>query len=440
MLAELRNSFASRALAVIVATGAVAAPAQAQADKPLKSTADSEYSRHMSNGVRLFREKNYEAARAEFQAAYKARPSANPLINIALCERALFRYPQAIAALKTAQAQPDIDPKDGVSAQKAIDDMSPLLAHIPVRVTPSAATVTVDGEDQPADAASQPIPLGPGKHTIGAHYEGYASTQQNIDVASGDSGPEVVLTLAPTHAFLRVAGKNAQTAIAIDGEPRGRGEWAGLVVPGPHEITLHTEGEALITIPILAAVGKTMNVSADGKLAESEPAAPSAALPPMVGGYVLVGGDLITQLADATNRSGGSVGIQGGYRLATAVGLQLMYRYSRTGDESTGEARSDAHAVGGGVRLFTKGRKFRFITALQVGALMSGLAQEGVETVYAASVYGSAELGLEANIGHFLLGGVVETVLSSGGMQVPGEKNRGFTEAGLGLRVGYGAW
>ena len=38
----------------------------------------------------------------EFEAAYRAEPKASPLVNIALSHKALFEYPQAIAALDRA--------------------------------------------------------------------------------------------------------------------------------------------------------------------------------------------------------------------------------------------------------------------------------------------------------------------------------------------------
>ena len=83
----------------IASVVAVAAPsggtAWAQADS---------YKQHMDNGVKLYEDKNYAAAIAEFQAAYEARANPNPLLNIALCDKQMFHYPQAIAALVKALA------------------------------------------------------------------------------------------------------------------------------------------------------------------------------------------------------------------------------------------------------------------------------------------------------------------------------------------------
>jgi len=96
-LARIRRAAAAllvQVTAAELALGALTAlpgPAAAQPDP---------YRQHMDNGIKLFHDGNFEAALVEFEAAYKARPKASPLLNIALCQKARFRYPKAIAALE----------------------------------------------------------------------------------------------------------------------------------------------------------------------------------------------------------------------------------------------------------------------------------------------------------------------------------------------------
>ena len=92
----------------------------------------------MENGVKLFQDTNFAAALAEFQAAYDAKPSANPLLNVALCEKALFRYPRAIAALEKALALYGgaMDPGDKKASEDAVRAMRALLGTVTVTVTP----------------------------------------------------------------------------------------------------------------------------------------------------------------------------------------------------------------------------------------------------------------------------------------------------------------
>src|SRR5262245_20858632 len=92
-------AIATFAATVTEAIGGGRAFAQPAADT---SAVEASYKRHMSIGVKLFQDQNYEAAIVEFDAAYRAKPKASPLVNIALCQKALFRYPKAITTLEMA--------------------------------------------------------------------------------------------------------------------------------------------------------------------------------------------------------------------------------------------------------------------------------------------------------------------------------------------------
>ena len=121
------------------------------------------YRQHMDNGVKLYQDKNYAAAIAEFDAAYKLRPRASPLVNISLCQKGLFNYPKAIAALETALGKhaDSMSEADKSAAAETVKDMRALLAQVTIELSPANATVSVDGEDLAASATARPIPLGP---------------------------------------------------------------------------------------------------------------------------------------------------------------------------------------------------------------------------------------------------------------------------------------
>src|SRR5262249_30705087 len=122
----------------------------AQGGAPPKGAAEGAdgeavYKQHMANGVKLFQDKNYQAAIAEFGAAYQAKPKASPLLNTALCYKALFNYPKAIEALEKAIAKnaDTLEPKDKRAAEDAIAEMTKLLGYVTVTVFPDTATVSV---------------------------------------------------------------------------------------------------------------------------------------------------------------------------------------------------------------------------------------------------------------------------------------------------------
>src|SRR5258706_3095515 len=62
-----------------------------------------EAKRHFAQGVALYNDGNYNAALAEFEAAYKVKKSPGVLYNIGLTQKALFRYNESIASLTEYQ-------------------------------------------------------------------------------------------------------------------------------------------------------------------------------------------------------------------------------------------------------------------------------------------------------------------------------------------------
>src|SRR6187200_91687 len=64
------------------------------------SEATVEARRHFKLGIKLYQDTNYLGALAEFEAAYSAKPGPGSLQNVALCQKALFRYREAAATLE----------------------------------------------------------------------------------------------------------------------------------------------------------------------------------------------------------------------------------------------------------------------------------------------------------------------------------------------------
>ena len=71
--------------------------------------ADDEARRHFEQGVALFRDHDYDAALAEFQRSNQLTPLPIVRYNIALSEKALGRFAEAIDDFRAYQASP-MDP------------------------------------------------------------------------------------------------------------------------------------------------------------------------------------------------------------------------------------------------------------------------------------------------------------------------------------------
>lgn len=452
-----------------LAWGGAAAPAHAQADAE-----DLAYKRHMSNGVKLYQDKNFEAAVAEFSAAYRAKPKASPLINVALCEKARFRYPKAIVALERALAEhpADLDEGDRSAAQEAVREMRALLGYVSVKLTPRQAALLVDGEEQPPGTADEPVPLGPGTHKIGARHEGYAPAEQQVTVVSGDKALVVTLALSADKGYVRVDGGDPRTLIAIDGRVVARGRWAGLVAPGSHEIELRDPLGRIAKYPIVVAAGKALEVGARiGAPAPRGPARsasravqpkPAAAPRPAQRGFYGLAAPAIYAPLTHPNRFtvaggkpgwGAAFGVHAGYRPLTALAFEAMYRYSHTsarGLDANGAGASYtllSHRAAGGLRLMSAGTTARFVATLHGGltadALGFGASCRGDCDADGATGFADAEVGFELDIKGVQLGAVVEQSVS-GKKHLTRAGREVFRDAiiqfGAGLRVGYATW
>src|SRR5450432_2289645 len=98
------------------------APLPVHADAPAADAIDptTEARRHFKIGVRLYQDTNYQGALAEFEAAYAAKPGPGSLQNVALCQKALFRYREAAATLDQLLSKHAAELSEG--EQKAVRD------------------------------------------------------------------------------------------------------------------------------------------------------------------------------------------------------------------------------------------------------------------------------------------------------------------------------
>lgn len=464
-------------LAALVAATLMTAPYAASA-QPTRAGAASEddasYKPHMTNGVKLFQDKNYEAAIAEFEAAYRIRPKASPLVNIALCEKALFRYPKAIARLEKALSEhgDTLTTADKKAAEDAVRELRALLAYVTVRLEPKTATLIVDGEEQPRGAADAPVPVGPGTHRIGARAEGYASHEESVAVASGDKDKVVVVALIPDKGWVSVRAVDRATQIDIDGRPVSPGAWAGFLPPGPHAVRIHRAGEGGLAWNVVVTAGKVVEIDerqggspmgvptglppgGDRRPEKQKPPAP-----PREGFYGLATGAVFALYdGDLTTDPGWSVGLRGGFRPTSIFGLEALADFRRIDGRGTFSFASNATGtfgdtkltiqsvrLGGATRFMSRGRVVSFVQELGGGVAFNSvdLGCAGCADASGADFFLLSESGIELDFAGIFFGAVVEQGASSflGSSNADGQTPIDGVAAsiGLGLRVGYGTW
>lgn len=348
----LRTPRLSAIVAFAVLAAASSAQAQAEGYKP-----------HMENGVKLYNDRNYPAAVVEFRAAYEARPGPNPLLNVALCEKALFRYPKAIAALEQALVKhaEAMDAADRQAAVDAIKEMKALLGRVTLKVSPPDAAVLVDGEPLPAGGAERALDLGPGAHRVEARAEGFTGAERSVTVTSGQT-QDLALVLLPEVGWAIIDAQDPAATITVDGKEVGKGSWKGMLSPGPHVVRLLVPRSRPYETTVQIVSGKEIVVRAPTKEVEVRR-----------GLYVLGTGTILFPLVRSPYLLtpefdfGAGYGVRIGYQVNDAAGFDVSYQHSSISTYQVGDTdgkkgyRLVTERVAVGLRLTTPGKMWRFV-------------------------------------------------------------------------------
>ncbi len=140
--------------------------------------------RHFQQGVTLFKYGDYKGALVEFEASYQAHPAAAILYNIALTERALFRYHDAIAHFRQYLAdEPGVEAARRHEVERSIADLEALLTDLTVVVVPDDATVILDGRVLALPRGA--VRVAAGEHSLDAAAEGFRSVHRDLTVTAG---------------------------------------------------------------------------------------------------------------------------------------------------------------------------------------------------------------------------------------------------------------
>ncbi|MDI1448942.1 hypothetical protein [Polyangium sp. 6x1] len=454
MSSLLGRSKPRAALALTIALATIAPPARAAGEPAAETTPLSDaYKQHMANGVKLYGDGNFAAAIVEFQAAYAERPRASPLVNLALAHKSLFQYPQAIAALELALRKhaDTMEPEDKAAAESAIAEMRALIGYVKVELSPPHAVLLVDDEPQAPGTADKPIPLGPGRHRIGARAEGYEDAEEIVTITSKEQDKVVKLALVPNKGWVVVKTGDPEMAIAIDQVPLALGQWAGLVEPGTHLVQMYRQGGPEYAFQVLVVAGKAQEVRPDVggvpiAVPRSLPTAPPPPTkiakppePPLRGAYANATGGVFLMLGE--EGAGGMVGARLGYRISTPIGLEFLFDYAnnpiatKSGDSTV---RLNSARFGGGVRLMSPGRKARFVATIGGGLaynwLGSGESPGGVAFI-------NLDTGFELDWSGVLVGLAAQQTLLLGGTDTADvELADPRVTVGIGARVGFGGW
>jgi hypothetical protein len=420
-------------LSVFVLLFALPVHADEPQPQPEETPEAQAYKRHLDLGIRLFEDRNYDAAMAEFEAAYEAQHRASPLINIALCHKGRFAYVKAIAMLERVLREHRDTAGEPEKLEKAIAEMRELLGTLEVKVSPPAAEprLTLDGEDVPY---GKPIEVSPGRHLLVVNAEGFAEAHREFRVVSGQVLP-LTFTLFPDEGKLALTIEGLAAKVWIDGEPLVKKRRTLRLDAGTHLIELERDDDRYsASFAIVPGETTRVRLDEDGLLhvGGARPRGPDLVeLPPITGPYVLVLFDIGPRFGEFTDLRV-APGLRLGYRIISEVAIEAEFHQvfnvieTADRDEVVGTTVARLNA-----RLMTTTLPVRFVTTLGIG-----YAHDFDDVGSGNGFNVLVEPGVDVELSQVILGLATPVVV---GVTSLNDGSLTF-DFGGGLRVGYGFW
>ncbi len=242
--------------------GKPAASASTSAPAPPPPTPSSpeeaEARRHFETGLKLYKEKLFEAALVEFEQSYAIIPRPSALRNVAQCHRDLKRFAEAYAAfdrLLTLHG-PQLSAPELAAVKKALKDLESVTGTIAFDVNESAALVIIDGREVGQTPLAAPVRVDVGPHTLRITKAGYETFEQTVKVLAMQSlsvNAKLVKDIKTGRVTIKEKGGN-KVSVFVDDVDRGPAPWTGELSPGAHIVELRGDG--------LVSSRKTIEVAA----------------------------------------------------------------------------------------------------------------------------------------------------------------------------------
>jgi hypothetical protein len=254
-------------LVFLAAAAMLADPDPSAAPPAPAAQAEQAAADHFARGLKAFDKGAFEAARAEFTAAYQLTGSWEVLLNIGVTEENLLHYNEAVRALERYLAEG----KDRVPADRRarvegeLRQIRSAAGEVAVTVAGAPATVEVDGRVIGRSPLGEPLLLPAGSHKLRAARPGDTPAEATVDVRVGQRA-QVALTPAPlppprlTTADLTVDSHPPHAALTVDGHPVGAAPWKHTLGEGSYDVaaTLAGRVDARVRIDLHGGVAKNV--------------------------------------------------------------------------------------------------------------------------------------------------------------------------------------
>jgi hypothetical protein len=260
--------FLAVALAVGVTLGA-ARPIVAQSDR-------TRAAEHFALAQSAEARKDWRAAIAEYEEAYRLAPHPSVLFNIAVDYERLGEKRTAVRYfLRYVDGSPEAD--DRQTTLRRIEGLRRAPSTVQFTANPEGATIVVDGEE--FGTAPLTLTLEAGSHKVQASHDGRRSMARQIVLEYGEP-MAIQIDLFALPGLLKVDADRPGAEVRIDGQVVGVTPYAGAVPSGEHQVVITLAGflpaERQVTVPHQGSAQIRATLEPIPGVAVVEPARPKA--------------------------------------------------------------------------------------------------------------------------------------------------------------------
>jgi len=184
------------------------------ADAPSDSKVAEARSRY-DRAMHLYEDKDFEAARAEFQRAMDLAPSYRILYNIGVCDGQLNDYVSAVKNLQKylADGGTEVPNARREEVESVLADYRPKIAHVTVKVE-EGTSVSIDDVSVGVAPLSTAVDVNPGRRKISVSKKGRFPQTRSIVIAGSETQP-LSFDLESTETKVMVGGPTSPNYVPV---------------------------------------------------------------------------------------------------------------------------------------------------------------------------------------------------------------------------------
>lgn len=203
---------------------------------------EDEASQRFQKGVRLFRERSFDAALAEFTRAYEIAPDYRVLYNLAQVQAERGDYVAAVTYFHKylKEGAGAIDAARGADVRAEIVQLEGRIARVTLTTNVPGAEVIIDGESA-GELTATAVSVNSGIRRVSLRKPGYKTEEQKVTLTGGEER-ELRFELLPESSTTRPSevpgsprkseSKPEQAQASRPDRPANTGFWVSLVVTG----------------------------------------------------------------------------------------------------------------------------------------------------------------------------------------------------------------